>query len=438
MPTTLKPFPISNSWKRDGVEQHFLPTWVVNGSKTGTGVYGWRKKIETGQNAGSSYSLDRLFLVSESPAAPGVSVEYWVWNGSSFTVTDTFAWAFNGFPTAVTNYGAAFYAHTVGVSTAAEAEALNRIYDAIRKEAYGVNGLLVLGELRETIHSLRHPLESARKAVGNYLNVLKSQRKQAGTLKRRKLETDAGYRHRKVTAVKDGMSGTWLELQFGIKPLISDAKEIVGSAIDVLTGEPKRQRIRGKSKVAPVTLSESGEQIEIICLKRRYTWRKSTEASVMFVCGMRHTVSGPGSLMGQMYDKLGFQIQNFVPTIYELIPYSFLLDYFVNLGDIVSAVCTDTTDVAWVSKTVRQDTLVSFSEAFETYHESYTSGTFHPKSLVGKTDSHRIYRHLTVERTIPGSLPIPPLVVSVPGIDSTKWVNMGALLASARDFRFRR
>jgi hypothetical protein len=139
-----------------------------------------------------------------------------------------------------------------------------------------------------------------------------------------------------------------------------------------------------------------------------------------------------------MYRRLGFQAQNFIPTIYELVPYSFLIDYFVNLGGIIEAVCTDTTGVYFVSKTVKQITTVSVSEHFSSWDESWTNGTWHTISLNGELFGYRNYRHVTVTRTIPTSLPIPPLVVSVPGTDSLKWVNMGALLASARDFRFRR
>ena len=439
MPTTQKPCLVSNSWTKNSTQAHIVHNWIVPGEKTGQSVQGWRKRIQDGSNAGSPYTLDRLYQVSESPAAGSISVEYVVWNGSSFVPVDTLSMAFNGYPQDLAAVGANFtFGHRAAISGSAEAEALTRVYDALRKEAYGANGLLVLGELRETIHMLKNPLESARKAVVNYLSTLKTLRQQVARLKRRKSDSDVGFRGRKLTAVKDGMSGTWLELQFGLKPLISDAKEILDATRQALTAEPKRQRLRCKSPAVRGDFQTTTSSQEYYCLTRITNFTVSSDASVMYVVGMKHSVDGPGTLVESMYERLGFQVQNFVPTIYELIPYSFLVDYFVNLGDIVSAVCTDTSSVAWISRTERRNTVTAVTEYLSAYHESWSTGTFHPKTLDGKTTAYRTYRHLTVNRTIPETLGIPPLVLSVPGIDSTKWVNMGALLASARDFRFRR
>jgi hypothetical protein len=439
--TTLKPIRYTNNLSFNGVDQWFPSQrdYAVPGYKIGEKVTGWRKIIKDGGNAGSPYVVDRSFLIGESPASPNVAIEYWVWNGSSFVVVDTISAAYNGYGTNTGELGNSFIlGHGLNVSASDEAQALTKIYSRIRQESYGVNGLLVLGELRETIHMIRHPLESVRKGVTKYLDVLKAERLKVQKFRQRKSETSVDFGRRKAHIVKDAMSGSWLELQFGIKPAISDVKEIVSTALDILTGEPKRARVSGTSKTEPYVLNESSRQQKYICVNMDKVFNKISHASVRYVVGLKHTLDGPGTLLNQTKERMGFQVQNFIPTIYELIPYSFLLDYFVNLGDIVEASCTDTSAVSWVSKTVRQDTISTVTESWSTYHESFTTGTWHPQGMHGKTDSFRVYRHLTVTRSVGSTLGIPPLILSVPGIDSTKWKNMAALLVSARDFRFRR
>jgi hypothetical protein len=401
-------------------------------------VYGYKKKIRDGVNASSPFSLDRIYQDDQKPASGSVSRRLVAWNGSSFVDIYTDSLAFDGHYGNLTNFGVAQFGHLVGISTSAEAEALAKVYDKIRNDAYGANGLLFLGELRETIHMLRNPLEAARKATTNYLDRLKSERSKARRLKQRKSETDAAIRRRQLTAVKDGMAGSWLELQFGWKPAVSDAKEICGAILDALNGEARRSRVRGKSPA--VEKAETGTTVLQVATNLLVTTSRTTftTANVQYVVGLKHSLDGPSALSSDMFRRLGFQFQNFVPTIYELIPYSFIIDYFSNLGDIVSAACTDTSGVFYVVRTERQETRVILNESFSSYDESWTNNTWHAQGIYGELHGHRNFRHLTITRTCPSSLPIPSLTLTVPGIDSTKWLNMAALVAGARDFRFRR
>lgn len=431
---------IPNSWVRNGEQLHvYNPLWIVNGSRSGVAVQGWRRKIKEGRNATSPYSLDACEML-RSTAANFTLNRKLVGSPPTFPSIYEDSWKYAGYAMDASAYGADFYAHTASVSSSAEAAALTKVYDRIRQDAYKTNGLLFVGELAETIHMLRHPLDAAHKATSRYLDALTIKRAQINrNVRRRKSDTGNTYRARKLQALKDSMSGSWLELQFGWKPAISDAKDIVGAAISLLSGENRRRsRIVGKSPVVKGAFEQNSTGLQITNLQTKVTWRRYTEADVRYIVGLSHSLDGPGDLLDQVRRSFGFQIQNFVPTVYELIPYSFLIDYFVNLGDIVEAACTDTSGVTWICRTERQRTLVTVDETSFGYDESWSSGTWHIKSLTGDLSSHRSLKRTTFTRTNPPSLSIPPLVVSVPGIESTKWFNMAALLVSARDFRFRR
>jgi hypothetical protein len=48
--------------------------------------------------------------------------------------------------------------------------------------------------------------------------------------------------------------------------------------------------------------------------------------------------------------RFGFTPSEFIPTAWEILPWSFLVDYFLNIGDLLSASVTDTSNVAWVNR----------------------------------------------------------------------------------------
>jgi len=413
---------------------------VLTGSKSGTPNPGWKKRLAAGDNVSSPYAADFKVVEDSKPASASFGNKFISLPAGKEKILFAGSYTFNGF---LSNLGSGetYWNHLISPSAEAEAKALARIYDRIRQDSYGVNGLLFLGELRETIHMLRNPLEAASKGLSKYLNTLKSTREQVRRKVRPKKSdsvTDKQLLRRRLDAVKDAMAGSWLELQYGIKPAISDAKDIVESAVRIYTRPDRKKRLRAKSSVEESGYNASSSQPLAECLLLNTKVSQLTTCSVQYVVGMRHSLDGPGSELRRMSDILGFQIQNFIPTAYELIPYSFLIDYFSNLGDIISAVCTDTSDVAWVVRTVRQDTRVTWVDTLASYDYAYDDLSWHPTYLNGTTSSYRRVWHPTITRTVPSSLGIPPLVLSLPGSDSTKWLNMAALIAGARDFRFRR
>lgn len=434
MPTKQLPTLIHHWYSDSGIIYRY--NTVFNGSRTGTANSGWRQRIKTGAQAGSPMTSDRFFEIQADNIDAHIVHKRYV-NDTTVDVVRTSSpngWGLNT--------GQGDFGHNgTSLSASDEAQALSRIYARVRQEAYGFNGLLVLGELKETIHMLRHPLSALEKGLSTYLTTLKSTRKQVGaTVLRRKSETDKALFRRRYDAVRNAMSGSWLELQFGIKPLINDVKDIAATALDLATGPSvKKARIRAKStdvkNVYNVSAVYPGSfMTEILVVKQAITY-----AGIQYICGLTHSLDAPVSQLERVVSASGFQIQNFAPTIYELIPWSFLIDYFVNLGEIIEAVCTDTSDVKWVVRTERYDTTTTYTEKWTPYSDSPIVG--YPRyictSATGTFDAILKVRHLTVTRTTPATLPWPPLVVSVPGTDSSKWFNMAALLAQSSKFRFR-
>jgi hypothetical protein len=433
MPAKIVSSWFPNSFSGDIIANRFDK--VFYGSKSGTKVYGWRKKIKDGSNAGSPFTSDRYFVDRANPIDGYQTVVYTNYD-KSFTYA-TYGLHYDGF---VADLGEGDFAHLGGVSADAEAQALSRMYDRIRSESYGANGLLFLGELRETIHLIRHPLSTLEAETKKYIRALKSARRDvARRVVRRKSDTDRFFVKRRLDAVKNAVSGTWLEFQFGVKPLFSDIAEIASTAIDQIYGRDDKIRLRAKStdKVYKAEAYSFGVPWTYgVGVKSSYDW--TTKAGVQYVVGMKRTLDAPTAGLGYAASRFGFQIQNFVPTAYELMPYSFLIDYFVNVGDVLEAACTDTSNVSWIVRTQRQVTTKNFREEIGGFNFAPRGDPdFWTKSQGGKLDSLRTARHVTTQRTIPDSLGLPPLVVSMPGIDSSHWLNMAALLGQSRGFRFK-
>jgi hypothetical protein len=239
--------------------------------------------------------------------------------------------------------------------------------------------------------------------------------------------------------VKNAVSGSWLELQFGIKPAINDIKDIASEAIDQIYGRDDKVRLRAKS-TDNVTVNNAYAYLVPWSYGAKLEQFKTTysKAGVQYVVGMKRSLNAPTAGLQKVASGFGFQFQNFVPTIYELIPYSFLIDYVSNVGNIIEAACTDTSSVSWVVRTQRTTTTVDFREEAGGFRFAPSSDPdFWTKTQGGKLSSLRTIRHQTTVRTIPDSLGIPPLVTSLPGSDSGKWLNVVALLAQSKGYKFK-
>jgi len=408
---------------------------VYPGVRSGTKVYGWRKKIKEGSSAGSPFTSDRYFVDKIQPLSGFQTVVYT--NGSNTYTYATYPLSFNGFASDL-QYGD--FAHVGGVSSDAEAQALSRAYDKIRSESYGANGLLFLGELRETIKLIKRPFAAIQDNTIKYLSALKAARRDVQRrVIRRKSESDRFFVKRRLDAVKNAVAGSWLEYQFGIVPAISDIKEIANEAIGQIYGRDDKTRLRAKSTdtvtvtnayayLVPWTYGHKCEQFKTVY----------TRGGVQYVIGLKRSLSAPTAGLQKAASGFGFQIQNFVPTIYELIPYSFLLDYITNTGDIIEAACTDTTAVSWIVRTQRLSTTTDFREEVGGFRFAPSGDPdFWTKDQGGELSSLRTIRHVTTTRTIPDTLGIPPFTVSLPGSDSGKWLNVLALLGQSSGYKFR-
>jgi hypothetical protein len=109
----------------------------------------------------------------------------------------------------------------------------------------------------------------------------------------------------------------------------------------------------------------------------------------------------------------------FIPTAWELIPYSFVADYFANIGTILNSIPGLASDWVYVSKSARsvihKKWATRFTSVFSQWRSLYWQSDYKPGELE--------ITHF--QRTKP-VLTLPTFQVEIP-VELTKWVNLGAI-----------
>lgn len=305
-----------------------------------------------------------------------------------------------------------------------DAEALAKLYERIRAVRSQMNGLQFLGELRESIHMIRHPANALIKGMTQYHDALKS---------RAFRSIKSVPRSRRANIIKDVASGLWLEYSYGWKPLLKDVKDIAETVGRTIT---ERQQTRSrcsatKESTANIAQNYSSSAtgyngyIPISSVNHIHS-----TVGVKWDVGLTSAVVAPSNSLARVAEISGFTLENFVPTVWELLPYSFVLEYFSNIGDIISASCMSTAGISWRSKSVRTKT-VNLKVALAGT-PPVMSDPFAFISLVSSVGHLGLIQveKTSLTRLVPDQLPIPDLTLHLPGSDN-KYVNLAALLVQS-------
>lgn len=200
---------------------------------------------------------------------------------------------------------------------------------------------VALGEFRQTADMLRHPLGAQRDLFYSYLGSVKKYR----TRFYKRLNTSR--------ATLSWLRNAYLEFTFGWNPLVNDVKGIVKSlqqGFDEFV--PIRSYASDKQQAGPIG---HGTWISANYFRGYYNDIKTLEASVRCLGMYRHKGWSDYSAFGNLQQLLGLNINNFVPTMWDLLPYSFVFDYFVNVSDLLAASCSARSNVAWSNTSTREE-----------------------------------------------------------------------------------
>lgn len=160
----------------------------------------------------------------------------------------------------------------------------------------------------------------------------------------------------RIDDYRQEISKRWLEYQFGIKPMLSDLDDLIKAF------HLAKARERGLTfKVGAVQNKLHAEKDSAHYGVDGFGWKRQRTGSSI----SRVKIQGKAALKLQFDQDIprtfGLSPEHWIPSAWELLPYSWAIDYFTNTGTVISAVCTSAMfDVlsAWQTTSTTTETLV--------------------------------------------------------------------------------
>lgn len=324
---------------------------VVNKYQTGTTVDDFRAKIRDLRDATSSYEVERVWtknqrgyyccklLRSREPLSPG-------WE----------TWTTNQFLTGVSP-------PSLSKDSRVDGLAYGRFLKNVSDQLAPFKGLTFLGELRDSVKMLRRPLSSLRDGMMHYT--------------RRALTHRSNWKKGLISLseANKALTGTWLEYSLGWLPLVGSIND-AHTALIKLTQDPKLIRVYGKfedeisgSSSTQAVLPDNSDRFYSIGTTVTITVQKSVYKGVFKYRPDREVPD-----TRDFHTRMGLTIQEFVPTVWELIPYSFVVDYFTNIGDVANYASVLTLNWVYRSASFKQTTTITKSQKMDVVAMGKTRG----------------------------------------------------------------
>lgn len=293
----------------------------------------------------------------------------------------------------------------VDVSALSKVQADNQAKIAFIRKARKLQttfqGGIAVGETLRTINLIKNPFRSLQKGMFNYLGRLKKIGPRSSRL--------SSKRKREILA------DTWLEYSFGWLPLfndISDAAEALANSKymqDQLWGN-----VIGVGSDESVDDLVGGYGTTSFGVGFTGDLRTSSKVTVKY-----YGAVDIGSRAISNTRRIGFDASNWLPTAWELLPYSFLIDYVTNVSEIVSAASFARSSIRRISQTVIKEITLSGVNirpvgdvSFNPDVEIDTYGTLVPSSVRSKRFS-RVPFNGSLVPTLAFSLPTPGQLLNV-------------------------
>jgi hypothetical protein len=318
------------------------------------------------------------------------------------------------------------FAFSGGLSTMSITTADNRALARYNAKVADVNrqfqGGTFFGELAEALHGIRHPAEALFKGIEGYSIAATKLRRSFVKSKADLLSLSRNQRRKVARSFSDAATGLWLEKSFHWLPLMYDIQGAFSALTHTLDQVP-RQFV----KVSATDVVSKVSQVSSWVGPRFYdgyrTITDETSATVKYYGIVR---VGPRSPFAPDLKALGFDLRSFVPTLWELIPYSWAVDYFTNVGDIIYGASYGGEDVVWTSrgwKKAARRTIISglgskASSPPPGWKDIILFGTMKQSEVATET--------AIISRAVYTGAYIPSLDYKIPGM-SLKWLNLGAV-----------
>lgn len=301
--------------------------------------------------------------------------------------------------------------------TKAESMASSKFYNKASSIIKALEGGELIGETHKTAQAI------IRKSL-DVADLLINWRKNWNKFRSSK---KSGNREASFKRAMAFASDNYLEWKFGVDPLVKDTQALANDLKDdfkqVETFTAGGHATEMGPNMSSIPFSPLGGLIT--AYQNTVSIQESSIRYKAAVVLRRYGVGG-------LAERLGLSPSNFLPTYYNLLPWSWLIDYFTNCGDIVSAIAFDRdANIAWCNRTVRKilttTTLSGCNPVLNAGLEPYPG---YPIASPSRT----VWKTKIVSRSATMPERIPELRFRVPSFGSeagrTQWTNIAAVLSS--------
>lgn len=223
------------------------------------------------------------------------------------------------------------------VNTLADAyarEALLGKYLKVRKKFRGGS---FLAEFRDTVHMMKHPADSLYHGLQNFARGV-------GKLKRLKNSRDYAK----------ALGDLYLSWSFGWKPLFNDVHDAAEALANLATsGRFDGKVIKGQGAFEDSFEYSPGNLNAFISMFR-------TDVRESIVAYTALIKSRPDSF-ATFADNFGVSAGDIIPAVWEAVPWSFFVDYFVNCNEVLDSLQWCEGDVGWVRRRVLNRNSIRYS-----------------------------------------------------------------------------
>lgn len=250
----------------------------------------------------------------------------------------------------------------VDLESQAATQALSRV------KAPEVQGMAFIGEIRETLKTLRNPIKALTDLTRKYSKAIKAEkiaerRRQVNLRKRRKRRASDASREAAFRLTKDvnsastelerglllaqGAGNQYLAWLYGVRPLMQD----IEGTLEALHNDrnsifvPVRQTARGRVIETDETTSDVvttiGDPLTSITVRTVVKRERTVRAGFLYA----HQPE-------LVKDALGLNLAQIPAALWELTPWSFVADWAFNVGEVISALTAAVTTPSlaeWIS-----------------------------------------------------------------------------------------
>ncbi len=375
---------------------------------------GWRLKIRDHRDATTTMVGNRL-----KPK----SAQY-KFSGTIFDGTTRYQF-WRGFGELLATGGG--YPSIIGGDPNAHALATQRFIQSLEDATHKIRGASVLAESLEAVRMLASPAKALRREVGNLYQTA-----------RKRMYRD---RNNSVRAMRDVVAGTWLEWNFGVKPLVQDANDAADAlnqlrtrelqAVFPVKGSAKESKmISYNANVNLASASTDPPGSPVATTVGSYDWYVE-DWQIVQMRGCLVVNSTPGSDV-PLASQFGVGFNDIAPAIWEAIPWSWFVDYFFNVSSVIDAYGAPLQSLSWANRTVRNGRTHHYSNIRAPLNTSGPGKAFAEYWASGG-EASTVLQSVTRSSITADDIRV-PLRMKLPG-HGTQWANLAALASYGTDLR---